>query len=48
MKYGFCYLRIYSLARLVTYKQANASLPSTRVDAIPIDIALGIIPSDAY
>lgn len=39
---------MYYLARLVTSNTANASLPSTRVLAIPIDIARGITPSDAY
>lgn len=32
----------------MTYKQAKASLPSTLVLAIPIEIALGMIPSEAY
>jgi len=48
IKYGFCYLRMYYLALRVTYKQAKASLPSTLVEAIPIEIALGMIPSEAY
>lgn len=48
IKYGFFYRNIYSRAYFVTANTANASLPSTRVLAIPIDIARGITPSDAY
>jgi hypothetical protein len=48
MKYGFLFFKIYYLANLVASKQANVSLPSTLVLAIPRDIALGIIPSDTY
>jgi len=48
IKYGFFYFKMYYLARLVTYKHANASLPSTLVEAIPIEIARGMIPSEAY
>jgi hypothetical protein len=39
---------MYSLANLVASRQANASLPSTLVLAIPNEIALGITPSEMY
>lgn len=32
----------------MAYKTATASFPSTRVVAIPKDIALGAIPSETY
>lgn len=41
-------MRIYYLANLVAVKHARVSLPSTLVLAIPMAIALGTIPSDAY
>jgi hypothetical protein len=48
MKYGFFSFKIYSRALLVASQHAKASLPSTLVLAIPIEIALGMIPSEAY
>jgi len=39
---------MYFLAYLVAKRQARASFPSTLELAIPMEIALGIIPSEAY
>ena len=39
---------MYFLAYLVASRHATASFPSTLILAIPIDMALGITPSEAY
>jgi len=48
IKYGFLFFRIYSLAYFVAERHARVSFPSTLVLAIPNEIALGMMPSDAY
>lgn len=39
---------MYFLANLVASKQARVSFPSTLVLAIPVEMDLGMIPSEAY